>query len=94
MSGLFNIGFFAFLALLFYAFFTAVLNFLPDATTLPTGISTAIILIYGYMQLFNFFFPIDTLFLVLLSAIVFQGSIYAWYVARWVIAVVSNWFST
>jgi len=94
MSGFVNIVFYGFLSVLFYAFFVAVLNFLPDATSLPAGVSTAITLIYGYMQLFNFFFPIDTLITVLLAAIVFQGSIYAWYVARWVLALISSWFST
>jgi len=94
MSGVVNIVFYGFLAILFYAFFVAVLNFLPDATSLPAGVSTAITLIYGYMQLFNFFFPIDTLVTVLLASLVLQGAIYAWYVARWIIGIVSNWFGT
>jgi len=86
--------FFAFFAIIAYIFFVAVLNFLPVATSLPEGVATAITLIYGYMNLFNFFFPIDTLIQVLLAALVFQGSIYIWYASRWVIAVVSNWFSS
>jgi len=94
MSGFVNVVFYGILAVLFYLFFLAVLALLPNASALPSGVTEAITLIYGYMQLFNFFFPIDTLFTVLLVAIVFQGAIYAWYVARWVLALVSSWFST
>jgi len=92
MTGLINIAFYAFLAVLFFAFFIGVLNILPTAQALPDGVSTAITLIYGYMQLFNFFFPIDTLVTVLLAAIAFQGAIYLWYVVRWIIAVTTAWF--
>lgn len=92
MSALINIAFYAFLSAIFYGVFVAALNILPNAATLPEGVTTAITLIYGYMQLFNFFFPIDTLITVLLAALVFQGAIYLWYVTRWIIAVLSSWF--
>jgi len=92
MSALINIAFYGFLSALFYLVFVGALNILPSATTLPVGITTAITLIYGYMQLFNFFFPIDTLITVLLAALVFQGAVYLWYVVRWIIAVLSAWF--
>lgn len=92
MSAALYVLFYGFLSLIFYGVFVGALNLLPDATTLPAGISSAITLVYGYMQLFNFFFPIDTLITVLLAALVFQGAIYAWFVVRWVIGVLSNWF--
>jgi len=93
MSGFVNVIFWGILAVLFYAFLLAVLALLPDATALPLGVSEAITLIFGYMQLFNFFFPIDTLMTVLLLALGFQTAIYIWFFARWILALVSNWFS-
>jgi len=83
--------YFAFISVAFVALFIGLLNVLPVGVDLPSGIADAITLIYGYMQLFNFFLPIDTLVQVLLAALVFQGAILAWHITRWVIAVVATW---
>jgi len=83
----------AFSAVLFFAFVIGILNFLPTGTELPTGISSAITLIFGYMQLFNFFLPIDTLMQVLAATLLFQGAILLWAIIRWVIAFISTWMS-
>jgi len=88
-----NLVYLALLSIVFYALVVLALNFLPVATTLPDGVSEAIILVFGYLQLFNFLFPVDTLIQVLLAAIVFQAAIYAWFAVRWLLALISTWFS-
>lgn len=40
----------------------AILNGLPVAGALPEGVSSAIVLIVGYMKAWNYFFPITELF--------------------------------
>jgi len=92
MSVIFGIAWWALLATGFYLFFTGVLNVLPTATPLPDGVSNAITLIFGYMQLFNFLFPIDTLFTILLLALSFQTAIYLWYLGRWLLGLVAHFF--
>jgi len=85
-----QIIYFAFIAVLFFAVFIGILNFLPEGSVLPEGISTAITLIYGYMQLFNFLFPIDQLFLALAAALTFQAAVFIWFIVRWTLALVTR----
>jgi len=81
----------AFIVVAMFAFFIGILNFLPVGSTLPDGVSQAVILIFGYMQLFNFFFPIDTLMTVFLLVLAFQGAIFAWRIIRWTLAFLGHW---
>jgi len=85
-----QIIYFGFIVLLFFAFFIGILNFLPVGSELPEGITDGVILIYGYMQLFNFFFPIDQLFLALSAALAVQAAIFVWFIIRWVIALATR----
>jgi len=85
-----QIIYFAFIVILFFAFFLGVLNFLPVGDDLPDGITNGIVLIYGYMQLFNFFFPIDQLFLALTAALTLQAAIFVWFIIRWVLALATR----
>lgn len=85
--------YFAVIAGLFYAFLVGMLNLLPNAGPLPSGFADAITLIYGYMLLFNFFFPIDSLFTILALVIAWEVALITWYGIRWVLAIITNWLS-
>jgi len=71
-----------------FTFFLGILNALPVATELSPEIASAITLVYGYMNLFNFWFPVDTLFQVLVATLVFEAAIFAWKIIRWVLSLV------
>jgi len=86
--------YFAVVIALFYGFIVAILNFMPAATPLPAAFAEAVLLIFGYMLLFNFFFPIDHLFIVLGLSLPLQGAIILWAATRWVIAFISNFMSS
>jgi len=81
----------AFIVVAMFAFFVGILNILPIGSGLPDGVSSAIYIIFGYMQLFNFFFPIDTLMQVFLAALAFQAAIFAWRMIRWVLSFMGHW---
>lgn len=84
----------AFVVLMAFVFFVGILNFLPSGQGLPDAITSAITLVFGYMNLFNFFFPIDQLFLALTVVLGFQMAIFIWHILRWTIALVARWFGT
>lgn len=84
----------AFLVLMAFAFVIGILNFLPAGTSLPTEIASAITLVFGYMNLFNFFFPIDQLFTALGVVLGFQAAIFIWHILRWTLGLVARWFGT
>jgi len=79
---------------LFYSFIVALLNLMPAAAPLPEALAQAVLLIFGYMLLFNFFFPIDQLFIVLGLSLTLQGAILAWAATRWVVGIISNFMSS
>jgi len=81
---------FALIVLLGFTFFIGILNFLPVGSDLPEGLTAGIILVFGYMQLFNFLFPIDQLFFALTAALAFQAAVFIWHIIRWTIALVSK----
>jgi len=89
-----QIIYFAFIVLVAFAFFVGILNFLPTGSGLPEAVTSAITLIFGYMNLFNFFFPIDQLFFALTVVLGFQAAIFIWHILRWTIALVARWFGT
>jgi len=89
-----QIIYFAFIVVLAFFFFVGILNFLPTGSGLPEAITTAITLVFGYMNLFNFFFPIDQLFAALTVVLAFQAAIFIWHILRWTIGLVSRWFGT
>jgi len=82
----------AFLILIGFAFFVGILNFLPSGEGLPEAVTAAITLVFGYMNLFNFYFPIDQLFLALTVVLGFQVAIFIWHILRWTVALVARWF--
>jgi len=84
----------AFVILVGFAFLVGILNFLPTGSGLPEAMTAAITLVFGYMNLFNFFFPIDQLFLALTVVLGFQVAIFIWHILRWTIALVARWFGT
>jgi len=84
----------AFVILIGFAFLVGILNFLPTGSGLPEAMTAAITLVFGYMNLFNFFFPIDQLFLALTVVLGFQVAIFIWHILRWTIALVARWFGT
>jgi len=86
--------YFAVIVVVAFLFFVGILNFLPTGEGLPEAITTAITLIYGYMNLFNFFFPIDQLFIALSVVLGFQAAVFIWHILRWTLALVARWFGT
>jgi len=63
------------------------LNVLPQGGELPTGVSDAITLIYGYMQMFNVLFPMDALFQVLIATLTFDAAMFVWRMIRCTLSV-------
>jgi len=68
---------------LFYRFLNLVLGFLPTGS-LPSAISTSLNTIVGYMNTFNFFFPIQEIFVVLGISLAFELAVQLFFFANWV----------
>lgn len=73
----------AFFLDLLYRFLNLLLGFLPSGS-LPTEIGTSLTTIVGYMNTFNFFFPIQELFVLLGVALAFELALQVFYFANWV----------
>jgi len=78
----------AIMAVLGFGALLGFLNVLPEGGPLPSGVSDAITLIYGYMQMFNVLFPMDALFQVLLATLTFEAAMFVWRMIRWTLSVV------
>jgi len=71
-----------FLTVLF-SFLGLVLGLLPTGS-LPTAITTSLEFIVGYMNTFNFFFPIQEIFVLLGVALLFELALQIFHFANWI----------
>jgi len=55
---------------------------------LPSGITDALVLIWSYINMFSFLFPVDTLLSVLLLAFLYHGILLLFDMALWVIGLI------
>lgn len=69
------------------AFVTFIVALLPSGS-LPSGVSSAVTAAVGYIQVFDFLFPVGTLFTVLAAAIVFHLAMFLWSMLLWIISLV------
>ena len=73
----------SFILTVVFGFISYLISFLPVGE-LPSGISTALTYISGVMNTFNWFFPLDSLFVVLSIAITFELAVVAFKLVEWV----------
>jgi len=78
----------SFLLLLLSSSIMAFLAILPSGTLLPTSVTDMITTAVGYVAGFSWFFPINTLFLMLTVVIGYEVAIYAWHGIRWLIGLI------
>jgi len=66
-----------FLLSIMYGFLSFMVGLLPT-TSLPTGITDAITLIWGYINAWSYIFPVGTLLSALGIAFAFHGALLLW----------------
>jgi len=74
--------------ILFFSFFIAVLNFLPDASSVSSGFSDGISLVISYMKSWDAIFPISELLTLVVIVSVFYSFMFLWKALQWIIHVV------
>jgi len=67
--------------------FTFIVSLLPTIP-LPTGITDALTLIWSYINMFSFLFPVDTLLTVLVLALLYHIIFLFWDMGLWIIGVI------
>lgn len=68
----------------------AFLSILPVGGTVPVEWSDSVILIFGYVSQFNFFFPIDSLLTCLGIVFGYHVAIWFWDAMVWILARIRN----
>lgn len=75
------VGFFLNIVL---AFVTVVIGLLPT-TPFPTQISTGIIMMWGYVNLFSMVIPVETILTVIVLSILYEAGILLWHAFHWLL---------
>jgi len=79
---------------IFFAFIISMMtlawSFLPSASEypLPNEVGESFELLVGYMRMFDFIFPFDTLFTVLTLGIALEVAIFLWHRLWWIIGII------
>lgn len=66
-------------------FINLVLGLIPASTGLPEGVENAVTTGIGYLEAVSWFFPVETLFQVVLLIIAIDAGILLWHFINWII---------
>jgi len=73
---------------IFYSVISFFTSLLPAGQALPTQWTTAVATVWGYLNAWNYIFPVSSFLTILTLAMSFHLGIYAWHLIRYVIKLI------